>query len=299
MKKVVTLTEKELTNIVKRVILENDSPKEKGKDLYTLLHSLRNSINDEDKKEALSKLENVLSIVRDMDDNPKPKRKVNENRHEEKDIFISKGFKGVRMEFGGETASPSDIIELYNAYVEEGIPLVKYLGRDIFMNENDEEIDKYTVLDELDYAILGDEEINYGDEEEEEEDDMPSYKTKWRMPSDDNEEDFVNERVTNIISKVIKEDEDLKVNETDISKMSNTKVYDLFIDVVKPNPVKVMDLLKKMKSSSKEDSVDINMLQTFVESIKKNAPMTPKEYMGKRLKTAGKFTQQIINKCKK
>ena len=27
-------------------------------------------------------------------------------------------------------------------------------------------------------------EINYGDEEEEE-DDMPSYKTKWRMPSDD------------------------------------------------------------------------------------------------------------------
>ena len=184
MKKVVRLTERDLTNIIKRVILENDSPKEKGKDLYTLLHSLRNSINDEDKKEALSKLENVLSIVRDMDDKPKSKRKVNENRHEEKDIFISKGFKGVRMEFGGETASPSDIIELYNAYVEEGIPLVKYLGRDIFMNENDEEVDKYTVLDELDYAILGDEEINYGDEEEEQ-DDMPSYKTKWRMPSDD------------------------------------------------------------------------------------------------------------------
>lgn len=67
-------------------------------------------------------------------------------------------------------ASPSDIIELYNAYVEEGVPLVKYLGRDIFMNENDEEVDKYTVLDELDYAILGDEEINYGDEEEEQDD---------------------------------------------------------------------------------------------------------------------------------
>ena len=182
MKKVVRLTERDLTNIIKRVIQEETSPK--GKDLITLLYSLRNSINDEDKKEALSKLEDVFSIVRDMDDKPKSKRKVNENRHEEKDIFISKGFKGVRMEFGGETASPSDIIELYNAYVEEGVPLVKYLGRDIFMNENDEEIDKYTVLDELDYAILGDEEINYGDEEEEQ-DDMPSYKTKWRMPSDD------------------------------------------------------------------------------------------------------------------
>ena len=164
MKKVVRLTERDLTNIIKRVILENDSPKEKGKDLYTLLHSLRNSINDEDKKEALSKLEDVFSIVRDMEDKPKSKRKVNENRHEEKDIFISKGFKGVRMEFGGETASPSDIIELYNAYVEEGVPLVKYLGRDIFLNANDEEVDKYTVLDELNYELLGEEDEETYDE---------------------------------------------------------------------------------------------------------------------------------------
>ena len=211
MKKVVRLTERDLTNIIKRVIQEETSPK--GKDLITLLYSLRNSINDEDKEKSLSKLEDVFSIVRDMDDKPKSKRKVNENRHEEKDIFISKGFKGVRMEFGGESsASPSDIIELYNDYVEEGIPLVKYLGRDIFLNANDNEIDKYSVLDELNYAIVGDddEQINYGDEEEEE-DDMPSYKTKWRMPSDD--EDFVNERLNNIINRVIKEDEDLKVNE--------------------------------------------------------------------------------------
>jgi hypothetical protein len=172
MKKVVRLTESDLVKIVKRVVKEESSPKEKGKDLYTLLHSLRNSINDEDKKEALSKLEDVFSIVRDMDDKDKPKRKVNENRHEEKDIFISKGFKGVRMEFGGESASPSDIIELYNAYVEEGIPLVKYLGRDIFLNVNDEEVDKYSVLDELNYAIVGEEdEEDYDEEEEEEQDD--------------------------------------------------------------------------------------------------------------------------------
>ena len=162
MKKVVRLTESDLVKIVKRVVKEESSPKEKGKDLYTLLHSLRNSINDEDKKEALSKLEDVLSIVRDMDDKTKSKRKVNENRHEEKDIFISGEFKGVRMEFGGESsASPSDIIELYNAYVEEGIPLVKYLGRDIFLNANDDEIDKYSVLDELNYAIVGEEDEDY------------------------------------------------------------------------------------------------------------------------------------------
>ena len=78
MKKVVRLTESDLVRIVKRVVKEESSPKEKGKDLYTLLHSLRNSINDEDKKEALSKLEDVLSIVRDMEDKPKSKRKVNE-----------------------------------------------------------------------------------------------------------------------------------------------------------------------------------------------------------------------------
>ena len=90
------------------------------------------------------------------------KRVVNENRDEEKDIFISKGFKGVKDEVG-ESASPSDIIELYNAYVEEGIPLVKYLGRDIFMNANDEEIDKYTVLDELNYALVGEEDYDEDD----------------------------------------------------------------------------------------------------------------------------------------
>jgi hypothetical protein len=164
MKKVVRLTESDLVKIVKRVVKEESSPK--GKDLYTLLHSLRNSINDEDKKEALSKLEDVFSIVRDMDDKDKPKRKVNENRHEDKDIFISGEFKGVRMEFGGKSASPNDIIELYNDYVEEGTPLVKYLGRDIFLNVNDEEVDKYSVLDELNYAIVGEE-----DEEEEDYDD--------------------------------------------------------------------------------------------------------------------------------
>jgi hypothetical protein len=159
MKKVVRLTESDLVKIVKRVVKEESSPKEKGKDLYTLLHSLRNSINDEDKKEALSKLEDVFSIVGDMDDKDKPKRKVNENRHEEKDIFISKGFKGVRSEFGGEKyVSPQDIIKAYNDTVEEGIPLVEYLGKDMFLNDNDEEIDKYSVLDELNYAILGREE---------------------------------------------------------------------------------------------------------------------------------------------
>jgi hypothetical protein len=82
------------------------------------------------------------------------KRVIKENRHEEKDIFISAGFKGVRNKVG-ETASPQSIIELYNEYVEGGTPLVKYLGRDIFLNVNDVEVDKYAVLDGLNNVLLG------------------------------------------------------------------------------------------------------------------------------------------------
>ena len=87
------------------------------------------------------------------------KRVIRENKHEDKGIFISKGFKGVRSEFGGEEyVSPQDIIKAYNDTVEEGTPLVEYLGKDMFLNDNDEEVDKYSVLDELNYAILGREE---------------------------------------------------------------------------------------------------------------------------------------------
>ena len=101
-----------------------------------------------------------------------------------------------------------------------------------------------------------------------------------------------------LIKRVIKEDEDLKVPITDISKMSNTEVYYLFIKVVKPNTDKVLDLIKQMKPDSKEDRVDINMLETFVQSIKENNPLKSPNYMGERLKLAVKYTQQIINKFK-
>ena len=102
------------------------------------------------------------------------KRVVKENRHEEKDIFISKGFKGVRNKVG-DTASPQSIIELYNEYVEGGTPLMKYLGRDIFLSANDEEVDKYTVLDELNYVLLGKE-----DEEDDDNNNRQSFEDTGR-----------------------------------------------------------------------------------------------------------------------
>ena len=109
------------------------------------------------------------------------KRSIKEN---EDMIRIPMEYSGVRMELGTRP-TPEDIMSAYNDTVEEGIPLVSY-SDGIFYNEDDNEIPVDAVLDELNYAIVGEEEIDY-DNEEEEEDDMPSYKTKWRMPSDDDD----------------------------------------------------------------------------------------------------------------
>jgi hypothetical protein len=99
----------------------------------------------------------------------------------------------------------------------------------------------------------------------------------------------------NALKNVAKTEMSVQNNGTDISKMSNTEAYNLFIKVVKTNPDRAMALLSQMHGSSKEDMNDINMLQTFVKSIKDNNPIKDANYMGNRLKVAGKFTQQIIN----
>ena len=82
--------------------------------------------------------------------------KINENQ-----IHIPEEYSGVRMELG-ESTSPQDIIDLYNNYVEEGVPLVSYSeygteGK--FYNEDDDEIPTDVILDELNYSIVGDDSI--------------------------------------------------------------------------------------------------------------------------------------------
>jgi vacuolar-type H+-ATPase subunit I/STV1 len=69
-------------------------------------------------------------------------------------------YKGVRMELG-KRANPQDIIEMYNELVEEGSTLVDYseYGTEgMFYNEEGDEIPVDVILDELNYAIVGEEE---------------------------------------------------------------------------------------------------------------------------------------------
>jgi len=79
-------------------------------------------------------------------------KRFNENLDNSDKIFIPEGYSGVRMELG-ENASPQDIIELYNNYVEEGVPLVSYSEDGFFTNQDGEEIEEFIILDELNYAI--------------------------------------------------------------------------------------------------------------------------------------------------
>jgi hypothetical protein len=81
---------------------------------------------------------------------------INENM-----IKIPKQYGGVRMELGN-SSSPEDIMDSYNTTVEEGTTLVSY-SDGVFYNENDEEITLDVVLDELNYAINGDEDEDYYD----------------------------------------------------------------------------------------------------------------------------------------
>ena len=97
------------------------------------------------------------------------KRVIKEN--EEGMIRIPRKYNGVIMELG-KSANPQDIIEMYNELVAsegESVPLEKYEDG-YFWNEYMDDIMVDVILDELNYAIVGEEE-DYDDELIREEDD--------------------------------------------------------------------------------------------------------------------------------
>ncbi len=93
------------------------------------------------------------------------KRVVNEN--EEDMIRIPSKYDGVRMEFG-KRANPQDIIDMYNELVAsegDSVRLEKYED-DYFWNEFMDDITVDVILDELNYAIVGEEETDLNSDSE-------------------------------------------------------------------------------------------------------------------------------------
>ena len=128
------------------------------------------------------------------------KRVIKES--EENTIHIPRKYDGVRMELG-KRAKPQDIIEMYNELVEEGTPLVDYseYGTEgMFYNEDDEEIPTDVILDELNYAIVGDE---------------------------DDEESLYESDLARIVKQVISESKK-DLSKSEILKMSKDELKDVY-----------------------------------------------------------------------
>jgi hypothetical protein len=93
-------------------------------------------------------------------------RVIKEN--EEDTIRIPRNYDGVRMELG-KNVNPQDIIEMYNQLVAsegESVPLEKYEDG-YFWNEFMDDIMVDVILDELNYAIVGEEE-DYDEDDDDE-----------------------------------------------------------------------------------------------------------------------------------
>jgi hypothetical protein len=93
------------------------------------------------------------------------KRVIKEN--EDDMIRIPSMYEGVRMELG-KRANPQDVIKMYNELVAsegESVRLEKYEDG-YFWNEFMDDITVNVILDELNYAIVGEEDEDYDDEDE-------------------------------------------------------------------------------------------------------------------------------------
>ena len=84
---------------------------------------------------------------------------LEESKMYENKIHIPEEYSGVRMELG-ESTSPEDIMDAYNNTVaREDVPQLTGYWDGIFYTEDDVDTTLDAVLDELNYAIVGDESI--------------------------------------------------------------------------------------------------------------------------------------------
>ena len=162
MKKIIKLTESDLTRIVKRVIKENKVDMGILDDIDDEVAELPNDEVEDYCLRIIVHCEQIIQNIEIEEDEDY------DNEEDETTIDIPSKYEGVIMELG-KSANPQEIIEMYNELVEEGTPLVDY-SDGTFNNEDDEEIPVDAILDELNYAIVGEE--DYDDEDEDDDEDF-------------------------------------------------------------------------------------------------------------------------------
>ena len=162
MKKIIKLTESDLTRIVKRVIKENKVDMGILDDIDDEVAELPNDEVEDYCLRIIVHCEQIIQNIEIEEDEDY------DNEEDETTIDIPSEYEGVIMELG-KSANPQEIIEMYNELVEEGTPLVDY-SDGTFNNEDDEEIPVDAILDELNYAIVGEE--DYDDEDEDDDEDF-------------------------------------------------------------------------------------------------------------------------------
>jgi len=158
MKKIIRLTESDLTMIVRRVIKENDEDMDYNSSIYD---DIEDELMEIPNDEVIEYLKGIINHCEKLIE------KLDNIKEDETTIDIPSEYEGVRMELG-KRANPQDVIDMYNELVAsegESVRLEKYEDG-YFWNEFMDDITVNVILDELNYAIVGEEDEDYDDEDE-------------------------------------------------------------------------------------------------------------------------------------
>ncbi len=82
----------------------------------------------------------------------------------------------------------------------------------------------------------------------------------------------------------------VRLNESDLVNIvkrvlteSNEDLYNMAIKRVKKNPQSALKAVSSYKPTNQEEDNDKSFYITFIDSVKSGKPMTPADYIGKRL----------------
>lgn len=82
----------------------------------------------------------------------------------------------------------------------------------------------------------------------------------------------------------------IRITESEITKIvetllneSNSDLYNMAVARIKKNPTVSLKNVQSYKPSSQEEENDKNFYITFIQSVISKSPMTPSDYIGKRL----------------